>query len=187
MVTSLTFPGGAGTVTGSKYLQEADGLRILVDCGLFQGPEALADGLPIWGKEKLLSFGAYPDVGMAAVGERRTAAKGLLVERKDPMENAETFRSVAQRGHDYRASRLNPAHAAGAWPRLDRGVFPVLRKKLMHKIAPPGVLQVVRKVEARSALNVSRRAKQGVGRVLQFAIACSLGSADPAAIAATHS
>lgn len=34
---SLTFLGAAGTVTGSRYLVEAGGLRILVDCGLFQG------------------------------------------------------------------------------------------------------------------------------------------------------
>ncbi|MEY2824949.1 MAG: hypothetical protein RLZ64_1487 [Pseudomonadota bacterium] len=33
----LTFLGAAGTVTGSKYLLETGGLRILVDCGLFQG------------------------------------------------------------------------------------------------------------------------------------------------------
>ena len=33
----LTFLGAAGTVTGSKYLVEAGGSRILVDCGLFQG------------------------------------------------------------------------------------------------------------------------------------------------------
>jgi metallo-beta-lactamase family protein len=33
----LTFLGGAGTVTGSKYLLEAEGARFLVDCGLFQG------------------------------------------------------------------------------------------------------------------------------------------------------
>jgi len=31
----LTFLGAAGTVTGSKYLIETGGLRILVDCGLF--------------------------------------------------------------------------------------------------------------------------------------------------------
>ena len=47
----LTFLGGAGTVTGSKYLLEKDNHRILVDCGLFQGYKALRlrnwAGLPI--------------------------------------------------------------------------------------------------------------------------------------------
>ena len=37
MSIKLTFLGGVGTVTGSKYLVEAQGKRILVDCGLFQG------------------------------------------------------------------------------------------------------------------------------------------------------
>lgn len=38
---SLTSLGAAGTVTGSKHLIEHDGKRILVDCGLFQGPREL--------------------------------------------------------------------------------------------------------------------------------------------------
>lgn len=33
----VTFLGGVGTVTGSKYLVEAGKRRLLVDCGLFQG------------------------------------------------------------------------------------------------------------------------------------------------------
>jgi metallo-beta-lactamase family protein len=36
-MASLTFLGGVGTVTGSKYLVEHEGVRVLVDCGLFQG------------------------------------------------------------------------------------------------------------------------------------------------------
>ena len=41
MTIELTFLGGAGTVTGSKYLVQADGKSVLVDCGLFQGLKAL--------------------------------------------------------------------------------------------------------------------------------------------------
>jgi metallo-beta-lactamase family protein len=41
MSLKLTFLGGVGTVTGSKFLLEAQGCRLLVDCGLFQGSKAL--------------------------------------------------------------------------------------------------------------------------------------------------
>jgi metallo-beta-lactamase family protein len=42
-MAKLTFLGAAGCVTGSKYLVEAAGKRLLVDCGLFQGTHELKD------------------------------------------------------------------------------------------------------------------------------------------------
>lgn len=41
MSVQITFLGGAGTVTGSKYLVQHDGQSLLVDCGLFQGYKQL--------------------------------------------------------------------------------------------------------------------------------------------------
>lgn len=41
MSLNLSFLGGAGTVTGSKYAVEHEGHKVLVDCGLFQGFKAL--------------------------------------------------------------------------------------------------------------------------------------------------
>ena len=41
MSVNITFLGGAGTVTGSKYLVQHDGKKLLVDCGLFQGYKQL--------------------------------------------------------------------------------------------------------------------------------------------------
>ncbi len=50
-MAKITFLGAVGAVTGSKYLVEAGGKRLLVDCGLFQGPQELRqknwDKLPI--------------------------------------------------------------------------------------------------------------------------------------------
>lgn len=42
-MTTLAFLGAVDTVTGSRYLVEADGRRVLVDCGLFQGPKKLRE------------------------------------------------------------------------------------------------------------------------------------------------
>jgi metallo-beta-lactamase family protein len=40
-MSTLQFLGATGTVTGSKYLLEHEGFRLLVDCGLFQGLKEL--------------------------------------------------------------------------------------------------------------------------------------------------
>jgi metallo-beta-lactamase family protein len=42
-MTKLTFHGAAETVTGSKYLLEADSAHVLIDCGLFQGIKELRE------------------------------------------------------------------------------------------------------------------------------------------------
>src|SRR5258708_35632247 len=40
-MAKLTFLGAAGCVNGSKYLVEAAGKKLLIDCGLFEGTEDL--------------------------------------------------------------------------------------------------------------------------------------------------
>jgi len=51
MAVRLTFLGGVGTVTGSKYLIESGSSKTLIDCGLFQGFKQLRlrnwDPLPV--------------------------------------------------------------------------------------------------------------------------------------------
>jgi metallo-beta-lactamase family protein len=43
MAIELSFLGATDTVTGSRYLVEAGSVRVLVDCGLFQGPKKLRE------------------------------------------------------------------------------------------------------------------------------------------------
>jgi metallo-beta-lactamase family protein len=42
-MASLSFWGAVGSVTGSKYLLETEGARVLVDCGMFQGLKELRE------------------------------------------------------------------------------------------------------------------------------------------------
>lgn len=62
MAVTLSFLGAAGTVTGSRYLFEAGGRRLLVDCGLFQGYKQLR--LRNWSPPPLeaADLGACPEI-----------------------------------------------------------------------------------------------------------------------------
>ena len=40
-MTTITFLGGADTVTGSRFLVHSGGRSTLIDCGLFQGPKSV--------------------------------------------------------------------------------------------------------------------------------------------------
>lgn len=167
-------------------LADSEGLFLLVQ----------PNGAKLWrmkyrfaGKEKLLSFGAYPALGIAAAREKRRAAKAVLAEGKDPMlakgqvtsEGGDTFFAVANRWHENRKTSLDPAHADRVWSRMERDVFPYIGQRPIQEITAPEVLEMIRRIESRGALDISRRAKQGVGQVFQFAIACGLASSDPTA------
>ncbi|TIX41167.1 MAG: integrase, partial [Mesorhizobium sp.] len=51
----------------------------------------------------------------------------------------------------------------------------------MASIAAPEILEVLRKVEARGALDVTKRLRQSMGAVFRYAIATSRATRDPVA------
>ncbi len=139
-------------------------------------------------KEKLLSFGKYPDITLTMAREKRSQAKLLLAQGIDPAEvravekkppPPKTFEPIARAWHKNRVESLDPAHAQRIISRMERDVFPVIGQRPIIAIDPPEILELIRAVEARGALDISRRLKQGVSQVFRFAIASGWAKVDP--------
>ncbi|GAM07072.1 tyrosine-type recombinase/integrase [Novosphingobium sp. MBES04] len=165
-------------------LSDGGGLHVLVQ----------PNGSKLWrmkyrfaGKEKLLSFGKYPEISLAVARARRDVARGLLAEGRDPgveiaaevQVRTNTFETVARKWHANREGGLDHAHAKRVLSRMERDVFPMLGAKPITQITAPEILAMIRKIEERGALDISRRAKQCVGQVFRFAIANGWAQDDP--------
>src|SRR3546814_13317990 len=78
-----------------------------------------------------------------------------------------------------RLEGLDPAHALRVINRLERDAFPVIGQRPIVKIDAPEILDMIRLVEARGALDIARRLKQNVSQVYRFAIASGWAKLDP--------
>jgi integrase len=165
-------------------LNDGEGLFLLVKPN---GSKLWRMKYRVGGKEKLLSFGPYPSTSLAVAREKRLQAKHALSLGHDPMAKLTkvpqgvegSFEAIARKWHENRKSSLDPAHALRVLSRMERDVFPVIGNMPIHSIKPPDVLAIIRKIEERGALDISRRAKQSVGQVYQFAIASGWAETDP--------
>ena len=138
------------------------------------------------GKEKLLSFGRYPELSLAEARLRRAEAKVALAKGIDPgakdvVAPVITFEEAARAWHKNRLEALDAGHASRLLTRLERDAFPALGNRDLRSVTSGDVLAMVRSVEARGALDVSRRLKQHVSQIYRFAIPQGWADQDPAA------
>ena len=92
-----------------------------------------------------------------------------------------TFEMMAREWHSRREESLDPAHARRLMSRLGRDAFPALGPTPIRELKAPIILQAIRTVEARGALDVSRRILQSIGQVFRYAIAEGVAEHDPSA------
>ena len=137
-------------------------------------------------REKLLSFGRYPDVSLAEARLKRAEARLALADGRDPGAREQaargmTFEAAARAWHAHRQDALDVGHATRLLTRLERDAFPALGARDLRAVTSGDVLAMVRQVEARGALDVSRRLKQHVSQIYRFAIPHGWAEHDPAA------
>jgi len=145
------------------------------------------------GKEKRLSLGVYPDVGLKDARARRDSARRLLSEGVDPSANrkaqrstssehaANSFEVIAREWFERYSPNWVPSHASRIIRRLERDIFPWIGKAAVADLTPPQVLEVVRRIEDRGALETAHRALQNCGQVFRFAVATGRAERDATA------
>ena len=143
------------------------------------------------GKEKLLSLGVYPDVGLKDARERRDTARKLLADGTDPSENrkaqkaaktvraANSFEVVAREWYAKYATGWVESHGVRIIRRLERDIFPWIGGRPIADVTAPELLAAVQRIEKRGALETAHRALGNCGQVFRYAIATGRAIRDP--------
>jgi integrase len=143
------------------------------------------------GKEKLLSLGVYPEIGIRDARDRRDAARRLLLNGIDPSidrqvqkaastERSEnSFERVSREWFSKFSPKWAPGHASKIIRRLERDVFPWIGGLPVAEIKAPQLLATLRRIEERGAIETAHRAQQNCSQVFRYAVATGRAERDP--------
>lgn len=146
------------------------------------------------GKEKLMAFGAYPEVSLADARKRRDEAREQIAASKDPSrekrrakvrQRAEAMNTFAIISAEYCAKRKSDGQ--GGWSPATSKRSEYLLSRLnaalgslpIGEIEPSDILAAVRKIEGKGTLESARRTLQLAGMVFRYAVATARLASDP--------
>jgi len=145
------------------------------------------------GKEKVLAMGVYPDVGLADARVKRTDARKLLTDNIDPglakkeqareerIRAGNTFEGMAREWHEKQKHKWTKKHSAQVLTSLELNIFPSLGGRPVAEITAAELLDVLRMIESRGALEIASRVLQRCSAVFRYAIASQRTRTNPAA------
>lgn len=150
----------------------------------------------IGGKEKRIVFGSYPDVSLQEARDLREAASRELRRGTDPAVDkrqkaaaqiaraGNSFEVIALEWHTSQMPTWSTRHSALVLSTLQKDVFPKIGKLPIDAITTPLVIEVLRPIEQRGAIETAHRVRQRISEIFARAIGAGIATADPAAVAA---
>jgi len=138
-----------------------------------------------------LSLGTYPDTGLAVARERHIEARKLLAAGIDPGEQrkaekaatleraANTFGAVGDELLTMRAKHLHPRTSARERRFVEQDLAGIADIPVAD-VTAPALLAVLRKVEARGAIETAHRALAAASMVFRYAIRTGKAKYNPA-------
>ena len=157
-------------------------------------------------RENRLSLGTYPETGLRDARDRRDAARKLIAAGGDPSEQRKADKVVVAAKAEAKAladaglpgpgtfehvarewlttvheAKVSAGHAERTRIRLEQDAFPWLGRRPIGEVEAPELLQALRRVEARGAIETAHRIKDACGQVFRYGIAIGACLRNPAA------
>jgi integrase len=145
------------------------------------------------GKASMLALGEYPEVSLADARSRRDEARALLTAGKDPSaeRRQEARRAREARGNTFEAvarewiTKLEGLwtthHASDVRRSLEVEAFPIIGSRPVTELEPREILDCLRMIENRGALEVAHRTAQRISAVCRYAVQTGRAKYNPAA------
>lgn len=141
------------------------------------------------GREKLLTVGAYPDVGLKRAREKRDDARKLIADGIDPSAKrhaekraaADTFEAIGREWIELQRQKLTTNTFERNSRLLEDFLFPYLGRPPISKVKAPELLATLKRIEARGHNETAHRVRGIAGSIFRYAIATSRAERDVAA------
>jgi integrase len=147
-------------------------------------------------KPAIYTIGVYPEISLVSARELAQKAKQLVTDGVSPAEHRKTeqadskikrdidnvsFEAVTRQWHGERlsAGKWKGNHAAKIIKSFENDVFPMIGQYPIAKIDAPLLLEVMRPVIQRGAIETSKKLNQRIGAVFRFAIVRKLIAFNP--------
>jgi len=144
-------------------------------------------------KRKTLSLGVYPSVSLAKARQRREKAREQLADGIDPSfvkrdekiakanTAANTFEVVALEFHKSKCDSWSSSYA-GKWLRgQEKDLFPYIGRLPLATITAPILLNALRRVESRGAIESAHTLRQTAGQVFTYGVQTGRCERNPSA------
>ncbi|QYJ70304.1 tyrosine-type recombinase/integrase [Shewanella sp. FJAT-51649] len=146
---------------------------------------------PTTKKRKNIGLGKYPEITLASAREKKREMRTLVAEGIDPKTHRDnqlvsaqiaqtsTLLAIAREWIEVKKHDITPDYADDIWRSLERHIFPNLGNLPIDGLTAPIVIQNLRTVEAKGALETVKRVCQRLNEIMNYAVNCGRLQSNP--------
>ena len=148
------------------------------------------------GKEKLLSFGAYPTISLQEARKKREQHKEQILQNIDPIEakrekkqeqkikeikKQNTFKKVALERLEKEKGKISESHYKRTLRSFLNDAFPILGDLPIDEVEAKHIIELLKKMRDRKIIESAKKLSYAMSKTFKYAVANGYASRNPIA------